>query len=87
MEPYETRFNLKVEYIASWELKCTHVPSPNRPDFRNLIAYVYLSSQVEFVEEVQPGELSVSDFATPSDNGDGLWNVSGRLDIKNSCLI
>ena len=54
---------------------------------RNLIAYIYLSSQVEFVEEVQPGELSVSDFATPSDNGDGLWNVSGRLDIKNSCLI
>ena len=31
---------------------------------------------MEIVEEVQPGEVSVSDFATPYDNGDGLWNVS-----------
>ena len=32
--------------------------------------------QVEIVEEVKPDEVSVSDFATPYDNGDGLWNVS-----------
>ncbi|CAN0405209.1 unnamed protein product, partial [Ascophyllum nodosum] len=31
-------------------------------------------SEMEIVEEVQPGEVSVSDFATPYDNGDGLWN-------------
>ncbi|CAM9649069.1 unnamed protein product [Ascophyllum nodosum] len=31
-------------------------------------------SEVEIVEEVKPDEVSVSDFATPYDNGDGLWN-------------
>ena len=30
---------------------------------------------MEIIEEVQPGELSASDFATPYDNGDGRWNV------------
>ncbi|CAM9345379.1 unnamed protein product [Hapterophycus canaliculatus] len=31
-------------------------------------------SEVEFVEELQAGEISVSDWDTPYDNGDGLWN-------------
>ncbi|CAM9345645.1 unnamed protein product [Scytosiphon promiscuus] len=30
-------------------------------------------SEVEFVEEVQEGEVPVADFNTPYDNGDGLW--------------
>ncbi|CAM9648998.1 unnamed protein product [Ascophyllum nodosum] len=31
-------------------------------------------SEVEIVEEVQPSEVSVGDFATPYNNGNGLWN-------------
>ena len=31
---------------------------------------------MEIVEEVQPSEVSVGDFATPYNNGNGLWNVS-----------
>ncbi|CAM9695160.1 unnamed protein product [Ectocarpus sp. 6 AP-2014] len=30
-------------------------------------------SEVEFVEEIQDGEVSVVDFDAPYDNGDGLW--------------
>eukprot|EP00903_Cladosiphon_okamuranus_P018639 g17154.t1 len=30
-------------------------------------------SEVEILEEVQPGEVTVTDFDTPYDNGDGLW--------------
>lgn len=37
--------------------------------------------QVDFVEEVQPGEISVTDFDTPYDNGDGLWIVSNTLSV------
>eukprot|EP00752_Nemacystus_decipiens_P007213 g6456.t1 len=31
-------------------------------------------SEVEFVEEIQPGEIQISEWDTPYDNGDGLWN-------------
>lgn len=31
------------------------------------------------MEEVQPGEISVTDFDTPYDNGDGLWTVSNSI--------
>eukprot|EP00752_Nemacystus_decipiens_P014959 g13318.t1 len=30
-------------------------------------------SEVEILEEVQPGEVTVTEFNTPFDNGDGLW--------------
>lgn len=33
-------------------------------------------TQVEFVEEIQPGEIQVSEWDTPYDNNNGLWNVS-----------
>ena len=31
---------------------------------------------MEILEEVHPGEVTVTDFSTPYDNGDGLWTVS-----------
>lgn len=41
------------------------------------MACVYLAMQVEFMEEIQAGEIAVSEWDTPYDNGNDLWNVSG----------
>lgn len=60
---------------------------PHTSYLTQLGANIYLSSQVEFVEEVQSGELYVSDYDTPYDNGDGLWNVSRSTSIRDLCLI
>lgn len=38
------------------------------------------------MEEVQSGELSVSDFDAPDDSNDGVWNVSSD-NIRNSYFI
>lgn len=44
-----------------------------------------LTTQVEFMEEVQAGEISVSEWDTPYDNGDSLWNVCfGRRILKSN---
>ncbi|CAN0221443.1 unnamed protein product [Pylaiella littoralis] len=39
-------------------------------------------AEVEFVEEVQAGEISVTSFDTPYDNGDGLWIASTTDDFE-----